>query len=567
MHREWLRRRSLPLILSLALILLAALHCTAGSTQVRAASAPHAALQASDSDTPTTTDTATDTLTPVSTDTATTVTPGPSASIALQPGTQAAGPDSAVTVVGAGFQSGEEVDISYAAVRGGGSAQPVTTGAIVLSNGTFSAALSVPADVVPATYTVRAVGLDSGSRATATLTVLPQVATAVPTATDTPTDTPQDVPTDTPQDAPTDTPVAAITVDPTTEPAGDGNTVSVQGSGYGSGEDVVIWYDATAGDGSTITEATDTYAADDGSFSAALPVPGAVTASDYTVTAVGTTTALQATADLTVTASEDTPAPDVTDTTTVDDSSLPTDTPVPDAQVEIQPDQEVAGPNATVAVTGGGFAPGETVTLSYNATLDNGTPSVETAGAMTFDNGTFVATLPVPADVAPGDYTVTAIGLSSTYQASGDLTVLAPDESAQPTDTAPAPTATVAPSPTAARPPVAIDGVAILPRGKTADTQHLLLGQAARFVVMYHLATHSSQKPSASLSITKSGKPIGTYSLSRTTYDGKAAFARTITLGPSSVAPRLYAHFRITLGNAAAKRDRRFAVARPARRS
>jgi DNA-binding NarL/FixJ family response regulator len=79
-------------------------------------------------------------------------------------------------------------------------------------------------------------------------------------------------------------------------------------------------------------------------------------------------------------------------------------------------------------------------------------------------------------------------------------------------------------------------------------------------VVAYHTRNAISYKPSALLLITRSGKPLGLYRMVKLHYLGHRAFHKMLTLSRASMAGTLFAHFRLTVGSASAKRDRRFTV-------
>lgn len=127
------------------------------------------------------------------------------ASINLLPSSQFAG--STVTVTGAGFTAGETVVVSYTpSLSGGDTLEQVTVTAA--DDGTFIApGLQVSSDTVPGTYTVSAGGQDSGTTASATLTVYAASGTDTSATTTAPPDTA--VPTDTA--IATDTPAAEVT--------------------------------------------------------------------------------------------------------------------------------------------------------------------------------------------------------------------------------------------------------------------------------------------------------------------------------------------------------------------
>ena len=82
------------------------------------------------------------------------------------------------------------------------------------------------------------------------------------------------------------------------------------------------------------------------------------------------------------------------------------------------------------------------------------------------------------------------------------------------------------------------------------------------FLVEYEESITSSRAPKPSLTITKSGKQIGSFHMDQTSFDGRDAFATQIKFLDSKDTGALYAHFRLTMGSISVKRDRRFVVSR-----
>jgi hypothetical protein len=125
------------------------------------------------------------------------------ASISVAPNPVQAGDPDGVSVTGTGFAPGESVNVGYTPSLTGGGSTNVDVTTTAQNNGTILVGyLPVPADAVPDTYAVSAVGFTSGSFATATLQI-----TAAGVAT--PTDTPVPAPT------PTLTPVLQAVPTPT----------------------------------------------------------------------------------------------------------------------------------------------------------------------------------------------------------------------------------------------------------------------------------------------------------------------------------------------------------------
>ena len=141
-----------------------------------------------------------------------------------------------------------------------------------------------------------------------------------------------------------------------------------------------------------------------------------------------------------------------------------------------------------------------------------------------------------------------------------------------PTPTAtqtPLPTATLTPTPTATPtatplppPSVVIDGVRLrhTVRGQWQTTKTVRLHERIDFLLMYHDVNPGSLLPSATLSMTKNGKLLATYTLKSETYRGQQAFHRTLLFNRG--VGTFFAHFRVALGSAIARRDRRFSVRR-----
>ncbi len=170
-----------------------------------------------------------------------------------------------------------------------------------------------------------------------------------PTATPTPTPTPTATPTRVPTATPTSTPTAAyLAVTPSTTSAGQ--TLTVKGAGYARSEQVKLYWDSTTTSSVATAKTTSS-----GSFTTKLTVP-ALPAGAHTVIAVGQTSGTSTTAAVQVT-------PAIVLQTTS------------------------GAPGLGDSVTGSGFAPDETVNLSWDAT---GGPSL--GSAMTDQTGSFAST-------------------------------------------------------------------------------------------------------------------------------------------------------------------------------
>ena len=96
-----------------------------------------------------------------------------------------------------------------------------------------------------------------------------------------------------------------------------------------------------------------------------------------------------------------------------------------------------AAPGTSLTVTGAGFQPGETVTLSFNG------PTVGTATADT--NGKVTWTFTVPSNLGPGQYGVTATGGSSGQVVNASYTLIAGPTAVATAQATAAPAATATP--------------------------------------------------------------------------------------------------------------------------
>ncbi|MEG9246531.1 choice-of-anchor G family protein [Arthrobacter sp. Soc17.1.1.1] len=358
--------------------------------------------------------------------------------ITLDPATVVAG--SSTTVTGDGFAAGETVTVSIPGVNGG---QAISVDVTANDDGGIDAIIVVPGGYVPGTVTVTALGAVSKTEATTELAV-----TYDPT----------------------------ITVDPATVVAGSSTTVT--GVGFAAGETVTLSIPGVNG-GAPISGTTT--ANDDGEITATLLVPGTYPAGDVVVTARGVVSATAVTAgfEITYRTAITVPAtvaaggdlgvsgtgfaagetvtlsipgvnggPAVSGTTTANGDgeiiatlTVPGDYPAGDVVVTargavsrvaatdttaVTYDPTITVPATVVAgdgitVTGDGFAPGETVTVSIPGVDGDEQISVgTTAGA----EGTITVTVPVPADYPAGAVEITAVGAVSGTPVSGDLAVI-----------------------------------------------------------------------------------------------------------------------------------------------
>ncbi|WP_162231104.1 choice-of-anchor G family protein, partial [Leucobacter musarum] len=343
-----------------------------------------------------------------------------------------------VTLTGGGFTAGEDVTVTFPdATETTVTAQP---------DGTISTTWDVPADYAIGAAAFSAVGATSGLTATAetevvaasdaTLEATPDpveqggtvtlngdgfdgdedVTVTLPDGTTTTVTAEADGSFTTTWDVPANFPVgpanfsatgvtsgatatasvdveaaAVALLEATPDPVAHGGTVTVAGGGFDGGEDVTV----TFPDGTTTTVTAEA----DGSFTTTWDVPGDFSTGEATFSATGATSGLTATATTTVAAVIN---------ATLDASPNPVE-------------QE-----GTVTLTGGGFASGEDVTVTF----PDGTTTVVTAEA----DGTISTTWDVPADYPAGPATFEAEGQESgaTGTATTEVEALAGTLSASP---------------------------------------------------------------------------------------------------------------------------------------
>jgi len=95
------------------------------------------------------------------------------------------------------------------------------------------------------------------------------------------------------------------------------------------------------------------------------------------------------------------------------------------ASITLQPSSVTAGPSASTVVSGTGFQPNNNITINYTATAIGGGTVTPSTTAVVTSAGTFTATLPVPANVANGQWTVTAKSQNNSDTATAILNVTA----------------------------------------------------------------------------------------------------------------------------------------------
>jgi hypothetical protein len=174
---------------------------------------------------------------------------------------------------------------------------------------------------------------------------------------------------------------SSLTLNPTSGSPGTG--VSVSGTGFLSGENVVVGWD---NDDNQVASAT---ANSNGGFSTNFNVPNSANGS-HTVFATGQSSGFQVTA-----------------TFTVNNSN------VGGANVSLSPTSGPAGSNVTL--TGSGYNANETVNIS----VDGGMVTSVTSDG----NGNFSTVITLSSSLSTGGHTITATGASSGHSASATFTV------------------------------------------------------------------------------------------------------------------------------------------------
>ncbi|WP_264032366.1 choice-of-anchor G family protein [Cellulosimicrobium sp. SH8] len=183
----------------------------------------------------------------------------------------------------------------------------------------------------------------------------------------------------------------AVTVDPTTVPAGTPTTVT--GTGYTPDSTVTV--EIRDGEGTVITTLTDVPTDADGGFTTPLTVPVDTVPGDYAVVGIDDTTSTEAETALAVTAAALTPAVTVDPTT--------------------------ANPGNAVTVDGTGYTPDSTVTVEIRD--GSGTVIATVENVPTDGDGGFTTPVTVPAGTTPGDYTVVGIDDTTSTEAETPLTI------------------------------------------------------------------------------------------------------------------------------------------------
>ncbi|WP_125777148.1 choice-of-anchor G family protein [Antribacter gilvus] len=265
------------------------------------------------------------------------------------------------TVTGTGYTPDSTATVQLTDAAGAPVGAPVVVPTD--ATGSFTTPLTVPAGSTPGDYTVVGTDDTTGTPAEAPLTV---VAAAI-------------------------TPV--LTVDPTSVAPGECTVVS--GTGYTPSSTVTVQLTDAAGNpvGAAVTATTDAT----GAFTVDLCVPADAVPGDFTVVGTDDTTGTPAEAPLTIVPAAITPV------LTVDPATV-----------------EQGG---TTTVTGSGYTPDSTVTVQLTDAAGN--PVGAPISAPTDATGAFTTPLTVPADAAPGDFTVVGTDVTTGTPAEAPLTVVA----------------------------------------------------------------------------------------------------------------------------------------------
>jgi len=186
----------------------------------------------------------------------------------------------------------------------------------------------------------------------------------------------------------------AVTIDPTTVPAG--TPTSVTGTGYTPDATVTVEVRDTTG--AVIATLTDVATDGEGGFTTPITVPVGTAPGDYVVVGIDDTTSTEAETALAVTAAALTPSVTVDPTT--------------------------ANPGDDVTVDGTGYTPDSTVTVEIRD--ESGTVVATVEDVPTDGEGGFTSPITVPAGTTPGDYTVVGIDDTTSTEAETPLTVEAP---------------------------------------------------------------------------------------------------------------------------------------------
>lgn len=253
-------------------------------------------------------------------------------------------PGGNVTVKGSGFPANAAVTVSTNFALYGGGNRTVTTQVHTDGNGNFTATVRAPAHAASARATV--VAQSGGARATAQIAI-----GAIK---------------------------AGLSVSPNS--IGPAGTLTVTGGGYLADATVTISVQVHVANGGVRTISKTVKTDKNGRFATRIQLPADVSAGTYTVTAASNTSGRSTSARFSV-------AP---------------------ARTNIAASPAAVIPGGTLTITGDGYLNGDTVTVSAQVKLNNGSTKTLSQTVTTDSNGRFTAHLQVPADAVGGTYNLSA---------------------------------------------------------------------------------------------------------------------------------------------------------------
>ncbi|AJT41231.1 choice-of-anchor G family protein [Psychromicrobium lacuslunae] len=291
--------------------------------------------------------------------TATVTISGPAYNTAITATPSSVPQGSSPVIAGTGFAPGESVTVTLPAKDGVGPV--VVSGVTVAPDGTFSTPLTVPATYPLGAVNIDAVGAVSNTPASTAVTIVPAGA-------------------------------PALSANPAS--VAQGATTQISGTNFAAGENVVVTLPAASPAGAVTVNATADSA---GNFTVPLTVP-----SNHPI---GASFPVNATGDQSSTASTAIAVAKGSWTTTL------TVTPATIAQT------------GTTTISGSGFAPGESVTVTLPA--KDGVGPVTATNVLVAPDGTFSTPLTIPSNYPLGAVDVSALGPISDTAAATTLNVVA----------------------------------------------------------------------------------------------------------------------------------------------
>lgn len=292
--------------------------------------------------------------------------------------------------------------------------------------------------------------------------------------------------------------VSAVQIYVSPNPVPAGSTVTVSGTGFFPGSSVTVHTTVTTSGGPTQSLDAVTTVTTGGTFTASFTVPGNTVGGNYTIHVLqtGTTTDI-AQAGLTVTS--------------------PT-------SITLNPSTITGGTDTAIGVTGSQFGATEYVVVSYVANLNSGSSVSEQVTTTTDGSGNFtIYTLPVPAAIVAGTYTVTVTGSTTGRTASATLTVTTQ------------PVLTVSPA-------IAAPGTSV-----TLNGSHFAKGVAAAITVQFAMTGATSTPGAATASVTPDA--TGNFSVQITVPAGAQPGAVSIVATQKLGTATLTASTSLTIGS------------------